>query len=525
MKLFNKKTLTPVLLAIVIVAGSCKKSFLDKPPLSEITTDNFYKSTSDLRLATAALYAQPWFDYNYFPWLGIGDVMAGNIIQPYNSGLVELTSFSISSGNEYTTNTWRCFYKIVAHCNVNIKAINTKAADSISTKNKNAALGELRFFRGMVYLNLAQLWGAVPIIEDNDALITNPLLPRHKIADVYKFVISDLKFAAQYLPASDVAGRVTTWSAQGLLAKAYLTRAGLGQSGSRNQADLDSAKYYAGSVCNNSGLSLLPSYYNLFKTQFNDNPESLFAFQWSPGVGYGNGNAIQAQFAPSGDLVTGGGGWGGAIGPTVDLYNLYTLQDSIRRKATFMLRGDYYPELNASGGGFRENGDANIKKHVVGTAADNNASTMDLWSSTEHNAVLRLADVYLIYAEAILGNSASTTDAEALKFFNKIRTRAGVDVVTSIDATALINERRVELAFEGQYWYDLVRLSYYNPAKAISLLNNQKRQQFTYTNGVMTPKPLGINITPASISTFTLPLPATEVTADPKLLEPPVAYY
>ena len=55
MKLFNKKILTPVLLAIVIVAGGCKKSFLDKPPLSEITTDNFYKSTSDLRLATAAL--------------------------------------------------------------------------------------------------------------------------------------------------------------------------------------------------------------------------------------------------------------------------------------------------------------------------------------------------------------------------------------------------------------------------------------------------------------------------------------
>src|SRR5882724_12334503 len=101
MKCFNKKILIPALLAIVIVAGSCKKSFLDKPPLSEITTDNFYKSTSDLRLATAALYAQPWFDYNYFPWLGIGDVMSGNIIQPYNSGLVEFTSFSISSGNEY----------------------------------------------------------------------------------------------------------------------------------------------------------------------------------------------------------------------------------------------------------------------------------------------------------------------------------------------------------------------------------------------------------------------------------------
>ncbi|MBC7889338.1 MAG: RagB/SusD family nutrient uptake outer membrane protein [Ferruginibacter sp.] len=513
---------------IVLVAGSCKKDFLDRPPLSQITTDNFYKTTADLRLATAAVYAQPWFDWNYFPLLGMGDIMSGNMLQPYNGGLVQLTSFSITSGNEYVANSWRCFYKIVAHCNTNIKAINTQAPDSISAANKHAAIGELKFLRATAYFYLAQLWGSVPIIEDNDILITHPLLPRHKVEDVYKFIVSDLSYAAQYLPRADAPGRVTTWSAQGLLSKVYLTRAGLGQNGTRLQKDLDSAKYYAGNVCNSSGLSLLPSYYNLFRTQFNDNPESLFAFQWAPGVGYGNGNAIQAQFAPSGDLVTSGGGWGGAIGPTIDLYNLYDVKDSIRRKATFMLKGDYYPELNAAGGGFRQTGDANVKKHVVGTAKDNNSATMDLWSSIEHNAVLRLADVYLVYVEAIMGNSASTSDAEALKYFNKVRNRAGLDLtspMTTVSADTLFKERRIELAFEGQYWYDLVRLSYYNPAKAINSINNQTRRQFTYNNGIATPTANGIVITPATIATFTLPLPATEITADPKLLDPPVAYY
>lgn len=511
---------------VIMVMYSCKKEFLDRPPLTGLTTDNFFKSSSDLRLATAAVYAQPWWGWNDFCLLGIGDIMSGNMLQPYNSALVQFTTFSITSDNAYIAQSWKSFFDIVAHCNINIKAINTKLPDSVAVKSKTGALGELRFLRATAYFHIAQLWGAVPIIEDNDKLIANPLVPRHKLTDVYKFIINDLRYAATNLPKTDQAGRVTTWSAQGMLAKVYLTRAGLGQSGSRNQTDLDSAAYYAGNVCTTSGLTLLPSYYNLFRTQYNDNSESLFAFQWAPGVGYGNGNSIEAQFAPSGSLVTGGGGYGGAIGPTLDLANLYTAQDSVRRKATFMLTGDRYPELNAAGGGYTATG-VNVKKHVVGTAADNNSPTMDLWSSIEHNTVLRLADVYLIYAEALLGNNSSTSNAMALQYFNAVRTRAGVSTVTSITPAILMKERRVELAFEGQYWFDLVRLSYYNPQAASTALNTQVRQQFTYVaaTGVKTPVVNGLIITPASASTFTLPIPANDQTADPKLLEAPVAYY
>ena len=518
------KIFSPVIL-LTLVFGSCKKSFLDRPPLAQITVDNFYKSNSDLRLATAALYGgSPWFDWQYFPILGIGDVLGGNILQPYNSNLVQLTSFSINGSNEYITNTWRGMYKIIAQANTVIKAINLQAPDSIPAVKKNAALGEARFIRATAYFYLAQLWGAVPIIEDNTKLITQPLVPRNITTDVYKFIINDLSFAAQSLPASDAPGRLTTWSAQGMLAKVYLTRAGLGQTLSRNQSDLDSAKYYAGNVCNTSGLTLFSSYYNLFRTQFNDNQEDLFSLQWAPGVGYGNGNALQAQFAASGVLVP-GGGYGGAIGPTYDLFQVYTAQDSIRRKATFMLNGDYYPELNAAGGGYTETGNANIKKHIVGTPADNNAPTMDLWTSNEHNAVLRLGDVYLVYVEAILGNNGTTTDPQALLYFNKIRARAGVDPVTSIADSTVAKERRIELAFEGQYWFDLVRLSYYNPQAAVNELNGQQRVQFKYNNHAAVPNTQGLTITPATPGTFTLPLPSTEITSDPLLSKPPVAYY
>lgn len=150
---------------------------------------------------------------------------------------------------------------------------------------------------------------------------------------------------------------------------------------------------------------------------------------------------------------------------------------------------------------------------------------MTLTSSVEHNALLRLADVYLIYAEAILGNNSSTSDGEALYYFNEVRKRAGVDPAPSLNIDTLIQERRKELAFEGQYWFDLVRISYYDPQKAVSLLNDQQRVTFAYSNGVATPdNPIG-SITPATPATFTLQLPSAELTANPRLVEPPVPYY
>jgi hypothetical protein len=136
--------------------------------------------------------------------------------------------------------------------------------------------------------------------------------------------------------------------------------------------------------------------------------------------------------------------------------------------------------------------------------------------------------VYLVYAEAILGNNASTTDADALLYFNKVRARAGVDPAPMLDTDTLLRERRVEFAFEGQYWLDLVRLSYYNPQKAVGIINNQQRMTFTYDPATRIAKAdttTAPSIVPATISAFTLQIPSSELTSDPKLAEPPVPYY
>ena len=512
-------------LLIIIAMTGCSKSFLDRPPLSQISADNFYKSTGDLRLATAALYAgTPWADWNYNCYIPVGDVLSGNMAVGYWGDAVQLNTFTVTGMNGIMIANWKAMYKVIAHCNVTISAIQQKTPDTIPGRNKDAAIAEARFIRGYAYYNLAVHWGAVPVIDDNSKLIVSPLVNRIKTTDVYKFAINDLTFAAEHLPAADQAGRVTTWSAQGLLAKVYLTAAGLNQQGTRNQQFLDSAAKYAGNVCKNSGLSLLGNYADLFKTQFNDNPESLFALQWAPGGSWLEGNMLQIYSTSVEISANGSAGWFG-IGPTVDMYKLYAARDSIRRKATFMINGDYYSELNAAGGGFKYTGSCALKKHIIGTNKDNSAPTMTQTSSTEHNSLLRLADVYLVYAEALLGNNGSTSNADALLYFNKVRDRAGMLPAPKIDGDSILLERRIELAAEGQYWTDLVRLSYYNPVKAIKKLADESRVTFTLSNGVLTPaSPYGV-ITAPTIQSFTFPIPSSEVTANPKLLEAPVSYY
>lgn len=516
-----------LLLTGALLITSCSDDFLERPPLSEINSENFYQTEQDLKLATASLYAgTPWGDWTYSSYLPVGEVMSGNMALGYNGDAIQMNTFSVTGYNNGLISNWRGMYNIIAHCNITINAIRKNTPSMVATEAVNAAIAEARFIRAYAYFNLAMLWGDVPIIEDNAKLVQSPLVFRNQVTDVYRFIAEDLLFAADHLPELNDKGRVSTWSAQGLLSKVYLTWSGLGKVGSRDQELLNKAKLYAGRVCNQSGLNLLDNYANLFKTAYNDNEEALFSLQWEPSVGgWLQGNMLQI-YSPGGTEISANGqaGWF-SIAPTYDMYKQYSERDSIRRKASFMVRNDYYPELNSAGGGYIYKGNGGLKKHIIGTKQDNNVPIMTLTSSAEHNALLRLADVYLVYVEAIMGNNTSTTDAEALLYFNKVRTRAGLAPVTSVDVDMLHKERRIELAGEAHYWFDLVRLSYYNPQKAIDLLNGQDRVLFTFEDDVVMPSNPLASITPATINSFKFPLPSSELTANPNLSKAPVPYY
>jgi len=369
-----------------------------------------------------------------------------------------------------------------------MQGILNAPGSTASQSAKNAGVAECRFMRAMGYYYLVNNWGAVPIIYDNIGQLDKASV-RNTIESVWQFIILDLKYAAANLPATaSQQGRLTKYSAEGMLAKMYLTRAGLGKTeGNRTQSDLDSAKYYAADVIHSSPYSLLANYKDLFKSatnnSSNNNSESLFALQWMPtNTPWGVNNSFQAYVAFDPKITQTGDGWGSAQGGSADLVKYYIANpaDSIRRKSTIMFQGDFYPELDQKDGGINvtNNYIANIKKYVVGSPADNNGKGAFM-AAYINSYVMRLAEVYLIYAEAIMGNNASTSDAEALKYFNAVRTRAGMPALTSITFDIIFREKRVETALEGNAWYDVMRLYYFNPTKAKAYTAGQDKGNYT----------------------------------------------
>jgi len=505
-------------LAIVAALGvsSCKKSFFNGVPTDQYTLGSLYNSAAEIKLATGALYGKPWFYFNCQYSMGLGDTYAGNSTGDADVDMTQFQNMSITQSNQYIFKGWASLYQVVGNAN-NIIA-NLPSNSTLDTATVNGAVAEARFMRAAAYFYLVRLYGAVPIVENISADIFNYQLPRHIVPDVYKFIIKDLQYAEAHLPVKGAyPARVTAGSAKALLAKVYLT-----------QKDYTNAAAKAWEVISREsvyGYGLLPGYADLFFTSNNNNKESLFALQWvasNADGSYGTGNVTQAYCAAYGQGLTGGtDGWG-SFRPTLDLQAEVETGD-LRRKPTFMLKSDVYPELLQAKGGYTYPGNnlsstnASVKKYVVGTYADNSSTGGVYFMSTSINTyMIRYPDVLLTYAEAVLGSNASTIDANALQQFNRVRTRAGLASKTSIGIMDILHERRMEFAFEGQYWYDLLRLP---QATAISIIGNQERGRINSSNAITSFK-----VTPTAAS-FTMPIPQSDIDNDPKLAQAPVPYY
>jgi starch-binding outer membrane protein, SusD/RagB family len=526
-----QKKISIITTLTVFLLFGCSDDFLNRPPLDSITIDNFYETTEQIEAATGLLYGWPWFTFNDKAFWTIGESGAGNDWTS-DGQMAQFFTFSVVTDNAHLNEAWVSLWMVVAHANAIINEVPERAGPNVPDQVVRRAVAEALFMRATAYFYLVRLWGGVPIIENNSEIVFDSKIPRNRVEDVYRFIIRDMENAIEDLPDRyGTPGRITSWGAKGMLAKIYLTWSGYGENGSRRQAELDKAAQLAGDVINNSGLNLMPNYADLFSLENNNNPESLFAFQWVACLGWGMQNTNQAYLARSGAITGAGDGWGGYKGPTIDLQREYEPADR-RRKPTFMLDGDHYPELNRAGGGYRVevNPDnagpvyAFVKKYVIGSADDNGGPGSVCFMSTGQNTyVLRLADVYLVYAEAVLGNNQSTSDADALDAFNAIRTRAGLDPVTSFTWEDVRRERRLEMAYESDYWYDLVRWHYWNPQAAVDYISNQERGTYAWDEaaGEVVLNSVKYPITSAN---FTLPIPQSDADRNPLLLEEPVPY-
>ena len=534
----KKRYFNSILLVMAVAMSTgCKKDFLNRPPEDSVMANVFYKTTDELRAGTAPLYNIVWFDYNDKAALSFGDARGGNMISNDRDMFYK---FAVSATDVNTLlPAYKSFYKIVAQSNqtiLNIKSNATTVKDSI----KNAGIGECRFMRALAYYYLVSNWGPVPIIYDNLNQMSDVNVKRNTVESIWQLIIMDLKYAVDNLPAVAFAdGRLTKYAAEGMLARMYLTRAGVGKSGgSRNKSDLDSAKYYAADVIYNGPYQLQANYGDLFKSENhnsgNNNKESLFSIQWMPIKDpWGVNNSFQAYMARNGDITGSWDGWGAAHGASANLIEYYMANpaDSNRRKATFMFNNDLYPEIRKDLNGYKFTATdiANTKKYIIGSVKDNGGKGSEMCEYI-NTYMLRLAEVYLIYAEAILGDNASTSDGEAVKYYNAVRTRAKMPTQTSITFDDIFQEKRIETVFEGVYWYELMRLYYFNPTKAKTIINNQNKGSYTLTYKTGTDNPKEYTTTynvvkyPVTDGTIYLPLPEAELVKAPNLASEPVAF-
>ena len=517
---------------VILILAGCGEDFLNRPPLDQITIDNDYQSPEQLRSGTAALYNTVWFDFNERPGYLLGDIRSDNLLSPW--GFYAYYMFTVTSLDFNLSEAWSSFHNVISQANATMINIAQRAVN-VTEEEKNAAIAECRFMRAAAYFHLVRLWGPVILIEDNVALVGNALLPLNPVEDVYEFIIRDLKFAVENLPETDDPGRLTSWSAKGMLAKVYLAFSGYGSTdGTRNQALLDSAIVYAADVCANSGLELVPDYKDLFTYAYNvnrnsDNTESLFSLLWVPLGSWGYQNATFSDFAFSTE-VTGGVTCWSSTTCSYDLLTTYEDWDTLRRNATFFTQDTYYPEINMNDGGYTYTLDnAHIKKYMPG-GPDDNEGMVAVMNSPLNTYMLRLADVYLVYAEASLGNQATLSGGEGLEYFNRVRTRAGVAQKSSVDFEDIMYERRIELAMEYQYWYDLVTWYYYKPDYILNYLNGQNQGvQYTATKNTDRTLTVAVTSTPPNpphitASDMYFPYPESEVLQNPYFNEDPVPY-
>lgn len=533
MKLYIKQIIGLAIL-MGVSASSCKKDFFNRPPEDQYTVGGYYTTASQVQSSTNALYAAPWFGWNTKVSWAITELASGNG-RSGSDDVKAFGNFSVSNGNFELSAAWNSLFTVVAQANAVIYNLPTVPA-SVPANVVSNALGEAHVLRALAYFHLVRIFGNIPIIENPLDFVNSPSTIRtNPVTDVYKFIINDLKYGeANCTPNVAGTGHVSSGSASALMAKVYLY-----------MQDYVNAKAQAEKVINSHEFGLFgvdvpgTTYGDLFKIENNNKKESIIALQWLASGGYGFGNGMQASLAYSSEITQTGDGYG-VLAPTFDLIDAYSPND-LRRKETIMLPGEKYPELNKAGGGYTlpanassQGTHAQIKKYVTGSPADNEGKS-GFQSTGMNTYMLRLADMYLIAAEAILGiasgtNSsgiplaASTNDTTAVKYLNTIRQRAGLTGVSSFTYQALLKERRLEFAIEGDYWFDLCRIDGFNSSthpKAIAIIKAQDRGDSSndsppvrYGNGYFTP----------TDAQFLFPYPATEVAKDPALNLPPVPY-
>lgn len=454
---------------VLSVQTGCKKDFLQKDPINQLTGDKIANAAGAEKLLNGA-YDGMYNNPNIWDFMNNGDVISDNAYAGGdNPANIQLDQFTANNTNGNVVRDWTEVYSDVKNANEvleNVAKIQDPALDAGGRKNQ--ILAEASGIRAYAYFNLVRNFGAVPLILKTPANIAETQIKKSSVDDVYAQIIKDLEFAAANAkPTSADKWVFTQGVANALLAKVYA---------SKTTPDWAKVNQYADLVIAN-GYSLFNNYSGLFDAANKNNSEAIWEMSFD-GTRHGN-------WMPS---IIVGTGWKRFVTPTNDLVKAFDDEgDLVRKNASISFR-------NVSTDGWSDNFWSKSNYPFVNKYRDDNKSD---------NYILRLSDIILLKAEAVNELSGGGW-AQAKVLVDQIRTRvklAGTPAANQASMRlAIEKERRLELAFEGHRWYDLLRTK-----RAITVMNAQKDGSGNSLN---------YNVTEAKLL---FPIPQVEIDRNPAI--------
>jgi hypothetical protein len=432
-----------VLLALVALCGNSCSDFLNEQNPNKIPAETFYATEQDIIFAANGAYTTLRAGGYYGGMFYSTDLRSGStrVGDPGggNGTNFEFENYTLKTDNSRLKTIWVDIYKAVTRSNIVLDKIN--GIPFADEANKSRIKAEMHFLRALAYFNLVVQWGDVPVVTTElktlDEIWTHT--KRDPKSEVYDLIKSDLTaVTGSTLPNLQTGagiGCASKAAAHALLGKILLHKAADPDFSAERQANLAEAKTHLETAWGMKPFASLSAvnYADIFdKVKQTTCPEILFMVMFQGGNSAASSN-YNYTFQPNGANnigLTSRRSGGGVNLPTDKMMNEYEPLD---------------PRKNISAG--TANGWNYTKKYI--DLDDENGYGGNKW------IVLRYADVALLLAEVKM----HLNEPDAVNYINEVRSRVGMDASPIANLRdAIVHERKVELAFEGQSWYDLIRL-------------------------------------------------------------------
>lgn len=450
------KKQTILLFAIALIAGACGNSFLDVKPTDRFTSETYWKTREHAEAALNAVYAALLEDGIYGNNTPVMYETASPNAYNYNNsgGFNNLAQGVHDAANTSTiNNAWRNAYLGIGRANTLLARIEGVQMD---TALKRRFIAEARFLRAVFYFPLWNLYDGAPLILTEPDFDKDSKLPRNTAAALKTQILADLDAAAANLPVSYAGndkGRATRGAALAFKARVHLYA-----------GDWAEAAATAKSVIQSNAYSLFPDYRGLFYLENEGNAEVIFDAQFKfPEFTHGLDMALDEfnTVAPLPDVIDDYYAIDGKPIATSDEYDPehpYDNRDP-RLQATYTVIGSQYKGALVKEGQYPRTGYGQ-KKYTIYKDDVKPAVIQPSGQSELNYIVLRYADVLLMFAEA--QNEAAGPGPEVRQALHLVRKRAGMpDIAEGLTKDQLRqeirHERRIELAGEGLYYFDIRR--------------------------------------------------------------------